>query len=114
MADVRLQAVHGQYDATLAAQQPTQALRVGRGQSAEFVVAVQQVGYGAWCDSDASACHFLVYFRNALVFGVAETANGGDDIETELVVWENEVWLGLGTVRFVEAFTEGIRAAADM
>ena len=50
-------------------------------------------------------------FRNALVAGVAEAADGGDDVEAELMVRQREVRRGLGAVRLVETRAVGVGAA---
>ena len=113
VADVRLQAVDGQHDALLAAQQPAQALRVGRGEGAEFVIAVEQVADGALGEDDAAAGELLMDLGDAAVLGVAEAADQGDDVEAELVVGQGEVGFGLGAVGAVVARAGGVGAAAD-
>ena len=55
MADVGLQAVDGQDDAALGAQQRLQPLGIGRGQGPQLIVAVQQVGDGALGDDHPAA-----------------------------------------------------------
>src|SRR3954464_10485349 len=76
VADVGLQAVDGQDDAALVAQQRREPLGVGGGQGAEFVIAVQQVGDGADGDDDAAAGQRAVDLGDAAVLGVAEAADG--------------------------------------
>ena len=51
---------------------------------------------------------------DAAVFGVAEAADQGEDVEAELVVGQGEVGLGLGAVGPVEAATGRVGAAADV
>src|SRR5262249_60895369 len=55
VADVGLQGVDGQDDAALLLEQGAQAVEVGRGQGAQFVVAVQEVGDGTLGHDHAAA-----------------------------------------------------------
>jgi hypothetical protein len=55
VADVGLQAVHGQHDAALRAQQRFEALGIGGGQRPQFVVTVQEVADGPFGDHHAAA-----------------------------------------------------------
>ena len=100
-------------DAALLAQEGVQPLAVGRGQGAQFVVAVQEVGDGAQGDGDAAAGQLLVDLGDAAVLGVAEASDQGDDVEAELVVGQGEVGLGLGAVGAVVAGAVGVGTAAD-
>jgi hypothetical protein len=71
VADSGTKAVDGQHDAALLGEEGRQPLAVGRGEGAEFVVAVQQVAAGAECADNAAVSQFLVDLRNAAMFGVA-------------------------------------------
>ena len=50
---------------------------------------------------------------DAAVLGIAEPADQGHDVETELVIGQGEVGLGLGAVGSEEAGTSGIGTASD-
>jgi hypothetical protein len=113
VADVGLQAINGQDDAALRAQQRLQPLGVGAGQRPQFVIAVQQVGDRADSDDESAAGQFAVDLGDAAVLGVAEPADQGHDVEAELVIGQGEVGLGLGPVGAEEAGTSGIGAASD-
>ena len=113
MADIGLQAIDGEDDPLLPLQEPVQALRVGRGQGAEFVVAVEQVADGALGEGHAAAGEFLVDLGDAAVLGVAEAADQGHDVEAELVVGQGEVGFGFRAVRAVVARAGGVGTAAD-
>ena len=75
VADVGLQAVDGQDDAALRAEQRAQPLGVGGGQGPQLIVAVQQVGDGALGDDDPAAGQLAVDLGDAAVFGIAEPAD---------------------------------------
>src|SRR5205823_3497756 len=62
----------------------------------------------------APAGQGLVDLGNTAVFGVAEAADEGNDIESELVVGQGEVGLGLGPIRAVKAGARRVGAAADV
>ena len=113
VADVGLQAVDGQDDAALRAQQRLQPLGIGRGQGPQLVVAVQEVGDGALGEDDPAAGQFVVDLGDAAVLGIAEPADQGHDVEAELVIGQGEVGLGLGAVGPEEAGAIGIGAASD-
>ena len=113
MADIRLQAVDGQDDAALRAQQRPQPLGIGGGQGPQLVVAVQQVGDGALGDDDPAAGQLAVDLGDAAVLGIAEPADRRHDVEAELVIGQGEVGLGLGAVGAEEAGAGGIGTASD-
>ena len=113
VADVGLQAVDGQDDAALRAEQRLQPLGIGRGQCPQFIVAVQEVGDGALGDDDRSAGELAVDLGDTAVLGIAEPADQGHDVESELVIGQGEVGLGLGPVGPEEAGARGIGAASD-
>src|SRR5262249_43829016 len=87
-------------------------VEVGDGQSAEFVVAVQQVADGALGKNDAAGTQGLVDLGDASVLGVAQGAREGDDVESELVVWQREAALGLGAQGAEEQSTGGAVATS--
>jgi hypothetical protein len=90
-----------------------QTVTVSRGQGAEFVVAVQEVGDRTEGDGNAAARQFLVDLRDAAVFGVAEASGQGEDIEAELVVRQGEEGLGLRVAEAVVAGTVGVGTRAN-
>src|SRR5262249_61848639 len=78
VADVGLQGVDGQDDAALLLEQGAQAVEVGRGQGAQFVVAVQEVGDGTLGHDHAAAGEGPGDSPGAGVFGVGEGARQGE------------------------------------
>ena len=113
MADIGLQPIDGQDDATLVAQQRSQPLGVGRGQRPELVVAVQEVGDRALSDDQTAAGQFPVDLGDAAVLGMAEPTDQGHDVEPEFVIGQGEMGLGLGPVGAEEAGAIGIVTASD-
>ena len=113
MADIGLQAVDGQDDAALRAEQRLEPLGIGRGQGPQLIVAVQQVGDGALGDDDPAAGQLAMDLGYAAVLGIAEPADQRHDVEPELVIGQGEVGLGLGPVGSEEAGARGIGAASD-
>ena len=113
VTDVGLQSVDGQDDTALIAQQWLQALGVGTGQRPEFVIAVQEVGDRALSDDQPAAGQLAVDLGDAAVLGMSEPTDCGHDIESELVIGQGEVGLGLGPVGPEEAGTSGIVTASD-
>ena len=113
VADIRLQAVDRQDDAALRAQQRTESLGIGRGQGPQLVVAVQQVGDGAFGQDEPAVSELAVDLGDAAVLGMAEPAHRGHDVEAELVIGQGEVGLSLRAVGSQEAGAGGIGAASD-
>ncbi len=113
VADIRLQAVDGQDDAALRAQQRTESLGIGRGQGPQLVVAVQQVGDGAFGQDEPAVRELAVDLGDAAVLGIAEPADQRHDVESELMIRQGEVGLGLGPIGAEEAGAGGIGAASD-
>ena len=114
MADVGLQAIDGQDDAALLGEQAAESAVVGQRDGEQFVVAVQEVGDGAFGDVQAAAAQGLVDLGDAAVFGVAEAADEGDDVEAELVLGQGVEALGFGAVGLAVAAAVGVVAAADV
>jgi len=110
VADLGLQAVDGQHDATLRPQQGPQPLGVGGGQGLAFVVAVQQIGDRAGSHGDAPAGQRLVDLGDGAVLGMAEPAHQRNDVEAKLMVGQGEVGLGLRSVGPVVARAVGVGA----
>src|SRR5512135_497796 len=77
VADVGLQSVDGQHHAALLAQEGMQPLAVDRGQSAQFVVAVQEVADRAQGDGDAAARQLSVDLGDAAMLGMPEASDQG-------------------------------------
>jgi len=86
VADVGLQAVDGQDHPLLSLQESAQTLGGGGSQGAEFVVAVEQVGDGTLGNGDATAAELLMDFGDTPMFGIAEAADEGNDIQAKFVV----------------------------
>ena len=70
VADIGLQAVDGQDDAALRAEQRLQPPGIGRGQSPQLIVAVQEVGDGALGEDDPPAGEFAVDLGDTAVLGI--------------------------------------------
>ena len=113
VADLGLPAVDGQDDATLVTPQRLPAVGVGAGPGVACIGAVQEVGDGAHGHHEAVAGPFAVDFGEAAVFGVAEAAEGGRDVESELRMGPGEVGLGLGPVGSEGAGSVGVVTALD-
>ena len=111
--DVRLQPVDGQDHPRLVGQHGPQPGVVGEGDGEQFVVPVEQVGDGPFGDADAAAVQVGADLGDRAVLAVAEVADEGDDVESELVVREGEAALGLGAVRSADGRTGVVAAAAD-
>ena len=79
----------------------------------ELVVAVQEVGDGALSDDQAAAGQFAMDLGDAAVLGVAEPTDQGHDVESELMIGQGEMGLGLGPVGAEEAGAIGIVTASD-
>ena len=113
MADVGLEAVDGQDDAALGPQQWTQPLGIGGGQGSQLIVAVQEVGDGALGEDDPPAGEFVVDLGDTAVLDIAEPADQGHDVESELVMRQGEVRFGLGAIGQQEPRAIEVGAAAD-
>src|SRR5262249_61664572 len=93
VADVGLQGVDGQDDAALLLEQGAQAVEVGRGQGAQFVVAVQEVGDGTLGHDHAAAGGGPVDLRGAARFGGAGGGGPGGGGGAEPVAGEGRAAL---------------------
>src|SRR5262249_15047578 len=114
MADVGSQAVDGQDNPALRGKQALQATAVGQGDGQQFIVAVQQVGDGAFRDGQAAGHEVLVDFGDGAVLGIAEGADVGQDVQAELVLRQRVAALGLGTIGLQIARALPLVAAADV
>jgi hypothetical protein len=113
VANVRLEAVDSQHDAALLGQEGVQSLAVGRGQSAQLVVAVQEIADPAQGDGDAPARQFWVDLGDAAMLSVAESADQGQNVEAELMVRQGQEGLGFRVERAMLARAVGVGTAAD-
>src|SRR5262249_35060576 len=65
-------------------------------------------------DVQAAATQGLMDLGDAAVFGVTEAADGGDHIESELMLGQSVEALGLGPVRFAVAVAAAVVATVDI
>src|SRR5262249_22566329 len=114
VTNLGLHAIDGQHHAALGTQQGPQTLGAGAGQGPEFIVAIEQVGNGPLGDHDPAGPQCGVNLRDAAVFDVTEVADQSDDVETELVMRQGEMGLGLGSVGLMEARARGVGASPEM
>src|SRR4051795_9242046 len=89
-----------------------QPLAVGRGQGAQFVVAVQEVADRAQGDGDAAAGQLLVDLGDAAMLGVTEASDQGEDVEAELVMGQSDEGLRFRAAGTAVARAVGVGAAA--
>jgi hypothetical protein len=75
VADIGPEAIDGQDDAALGAEQRAQPLGIGGGQGLQLIVAVEQVGDGARGDDEPAAGELAVDLGDAAVLDVAEPAD---------------------------------------
>ena len=66
-----------------------------------------------WASDDPAAGQLAVDLGDAAVLGIAEPADRGHDVESELVIGQGEMGLGLGAVGPEEAGALGIGTASD-
>ena len=114
MADIGSKGVDGQHHPLLLAQEGMQSLAISRGQSPQFVVAIQEVANGAEGNGDAAAREFLVDLGNAAMLGMTEASDQGEQVEPKLVVGQSEERLRFGAMWAMEACAVGVGAASDM
>jgi hypothetical protein len=112
VADVGLEAVDGSDDAALRGQEGMQSLAGGRGQSAQLMVTVQEIGDRAQGNGDTSARQFAMDLGDASMFGVTEAADQGQDVKAELVMGQSDEGLGFRPRGAVVAQAIGVGAAA--
>src|SRR5438270_5170410 len=90
------------------------AFGIGQGQGEQLIIAVQQVGDAPLADGHSSASQLAMDLGDAAVLGVAERADGGNEVESELALWQCDPTLRLGSHRSAEGRTVGGAAAADL
>jgi hypothetical protein len=113
VTDLGLQAIDGQHDTALRTQQGTEALRVGSRQSAQLIVAVEQVSDRPLGDHDPATTQFGVNLRDTAVFDIPEVADQGNDVEAELMMGQGIMGFGLGAIGLVKAWARGVRTSPD-
>ena len=90
-----------------------QPLAVSRGQSAQLIVAVQEIADGAQSDGNAAARQLLVDLGDTAMLGVAEASDQGQDIEAELVVRQGQEGFRFRPTGAVVAQAVRVGAAAN-
>src|SRR5205823_7569315 len=114
MADIGLHAIDRQDDAALDAGHVPEAFGIGQGQGEQLIIAVQQVGDTPLADGHSSAGQLPIDLGDTAMVGVAERADGGHDVESELALGQCDPTLRLGPHRSAAARTVGGAAAPDL
>ncbi len=109
----RLQTIKRQDDVTLLREAVFQAGLVSQTQRKQLFVALQQIGDGARSDGDVQVLERLVDFGDAAMLTVAQRADVGNHIETELTMRQCPGALFLGANGLMVALTESVRAAQE-
>ncbi len=96
VTDIGLKAIDGQDHSARLTDDASQSGRVGQRQGEQLVVAVQEAGDAAHADGHAATDQLGVDLGDAAVLDVAEAADEGDDIETELLLRQGDGPLAFG------------------
>jgi hypothetical protein len=114
VADIGLEAVDGQDHSPGGGRDSVQPSCIGARQGEQFVIAIEEVGDGPLADGDAAAGELGVDLRDAAVLGVSESADQGDDVETELVMRQSKSAFLLGAEADAPALALGVATAAEL
>jgi hypothetical protein len=86
---------------------------IGKAQGEQFLVAFQEMSDGARSDGNVLVLQCLVDLRDRAVLAVAQGADEGNDIQTELAMRQCPSTLFLGTVGMMVARTGRVGAVQD-
>jgi len=114
VADIALEPVDGQDDPAGLGGDPPHTGPVGQRQGERFVGAIPEVSEVAWADRDAASSQLGVDLRDTAMLGMTEGADGGDHIEPELMVGQDDRAFLLGADGDAESGTIGVAAASDL
>ncbi len=114
MADIGLEAIEGQDDATSDLCDALEAGRVLQREGYQFVVTLQEIGDRPWGHSHTAFEQGLMDFWDTAVVAIALLANEGDDVETKLVLGERQSPFLFGAVGLVQVRTGLVETAANL
>ena len=114
MADIGLEAIEGQDDATSDLCDALEAGRVLQREGDQFVVTLQEIGDRPWSHRHAAFAQGLMNFGDTAVVAIALLPHEGDDIETKLVFGERQAPFLFGAVGVVHVRTGLVATAANL
>ena len=114
MADIGLEAIEGQEEATADLGDAVEAGRVWQREGDQCVVTLQEIGDRPWGHRHAAFAQGLMDVWDTAVVAVALLTNEGDDIETTLVLGERQSPFLFGAVGVVHVRTGLVATAANL
>jgi hypothetical protein len=114
MADIGLETIEGQDDATADLGDALEAGRVLQREGDQFVVTLQEIGDRPWGHRHAACAQSLMDFWDTAVVAIALLAHEGDDVETKLVLGERQSPFLFGAVGVVHMRTGLVETAANL
>ena len=114
MADIRLEAIKGQDDATADLGDTVEARRVLQREGDQFVITLQEIGDRPGGQRHTAVAQGLMDFWDTAVVAIALLPHEGDDIETKLVLGERQAPFLFGAVGVVHVRTGLVETAANL
>src|SRR5919108_5186509 len=114
MADIGLEAIKGQDNATADLGDALEAGRVLQREGDQFVVPFQEMGDRPWGHRHAAFNQGLMDFWDTAVVAIALLPHEGDDVETKLVLGERQASFVFGAVGVVHVRTGLVETAANL
>jgi hypothetical protein len=114
MADIGLEAIEGQEEATADLSEAWEASRVLQREGDQGVVTLQELSDRPWGHSHAVCAQSLMDFWDTAVVAIALLTNEGNDVETKLVLGERQSSFLFRAVGVVHMRTGLVETAANL
>jgi len=114
MADIGLEAIESQDNATADLGDALEAGRILQREGDQFVVTLQEIGDRPWGHRHAAFAQGQMDFWDTAVVAIALLTNEGDDVETKLVLGERQAPFLFGAVGVVHVRTGLVETAANL
>jgi hypothetical protein len=114
MAHVGVEAIEGQEDPALGLGETLETICVGKIESDEFIVALEEIGDGPLGNSATAFAQGVMEFWDTPVMGIAQGADVSHDIETERVFGQGQATFGLGAIGFSNLRAVRIETAPNL
>ena len=114
MADIGLEAIEGQEEATADLGDALEAGRVLPREGDQCIVTLQEIGDRPWGQRHAAFAQGLMDFWDTAVVAIALLTNAGDDVETKRVLGERQSPCVFRAVGVVHVRTDLVETAAHL
>jgi hypothetical protein len=109
MAPVGLEAIEGQDDPAVGRGKAPQATGIWEREAEQVIIALQEVGDGAWGHGHPTVAHGMMDCGATAVVGIALAPHEGHDIEAELGLGQGEAAFGFRPIGCARLRAVGVR-----